>query len=430
MTQSFRNLSSRAQRGICFSLRPLSICVLCAVLLLCSASLFAQQQNICLDCHSSLDGKLQINAVNYADDIHAQKGLTCASCHGGDPTSSDNPMNRAKGFKGHIERSKVPQLCASCHADGAYMRQYNPSLRTDQLAQYKTSVHGKKLAAGDTHVAVCIDCHGVHGIRAVADTRSRVNPINVAQTCAGCHADREYMKPYKIATDQFAGYSSSVHHDALAVRGDLSAPTCTTCHGNHGAAPPGIASVEYVCSNCHALQAQMFDASPHKQAFAAAGMAGCITCHSNHRINRPNDTMVGTGPQSVCVNCHSQGDNGLALAATVQKKFVSTEAAIARSEEILKRAESAGMEVSQPQMDLNEARDRLTKARVTLHSSNQAKIEEDLKPADAVAGKAFAAGVQAMKERDYRRMGLGISLITIAVMLLGLRLYISDIEKP
>lgn len=400
-----------------------------AALLTCTL-LSAQQSNICLDCHSSMDGNLQVNPAKYADDIHAQKGLTCASCHGGDPTSVDNPMNRAKGFKGHIDRSKVPALCASCHADGAYMRQYNPSLRTDQFAQYKTSIHGKKLATGDTHVAVCIDCHGVHGIRAVADTRSPVNPVNVAQTCARCHADREYMKAYNIPTDQFAAYSSSVHHDALAVRGDLSAPTCTTCHGNHGAAPPGLASVENVCATCHALQAQQFDTSPHKQAFASAGMAGCVTCHSNHRINAPSDKMVGTGPQSVCISCHSKGDNGYALAATVQEEFSNTQSAIQRSDDILARAASDGMEVSQAQMDLNEARDRLTKARVTLHSSSEAKIEEDLKPANAVAAKTYTAGVQAMKERDYRRGGLGISLITIAVMLLGLGLYIKQIEKP
>lgn len=404
------------------------LCLVAALVVLVSPAL-AQQQNICLDCHSAMDGKLQINPAKYADDVHAQRGLTCASCHGGDPTSADNPMNPAKGFKGHIERSAVPQLCASCHADGTYMRGYNPSLRTDQLAQYKTSIHGKKLAAGDSHVAVCTDCHGVHGIRAVADTRSPVNPINVAQTCARCHSDREYMKAYKISTDQFAGYSSSVHHDALAVRGDLSAPTCSTCHGNHGAAPPGLASVENVCATCHALQAQMFDLSPHKQAFAAAGMPGCVTCHSNHRINAPSDTMIGTGAQSVCISCHSQSDNGYALAASVQKQFAATQAAIGRSDGILARAAGAGMEVSQAQIDLNEARDRLTKARVTLHSSSEAKIEEDLKPANAVADKTYAAGVQAMKERDYRRGGLGVSLITIGLMLLGLKLYISDIEK-
>ncbi len=75
-------------------------------------------------------------------------------------------MSKAAGFRGKIQRNQIPELCGHCHSDGAFMRKYNPSLRTDQLAQYKTSVHGKRLLQGDTKVAVCIDCHGVHDLRA------------------------------------------------------------------------------------------------------------------------------------------------------------------------------------------------------------------------------------------------------------------------
>ena len=410
--------------------RALRVAGMALVLLLTPALLHAQaQQSTCIDCHSAMDGKVKVTAEQFGQDIHAQKGLTCASCHGGDPTDPADAMSPKKGFKGHIARNKIPELCASCHANSAYMRQYNPSLRTDQFAQYQSSVHGKKMAAGDTHVAVCIDCHGVHGIRPASDTRSPVYVTNVAQTCARCHNDREYMKPYKIKTDQFAGYSTSVHHDALAVRGDLSAPTCTTCHGNHGAAPPGVASVENVCSTCHALQAQLFDTSRHKAAFISAGLPGCVTCHSNHQIHKPSDAMVSTGPQAVCTSCHSEGDDGFKFAGSIHKQFADMQAEINRSDSVLNRAERAGMEVSQAQLDLNDARDRLMKARVTLHSFNQAKIDEDLKSAEVVTKKTYEAGVQAMKERDYRRMGLGVSLLTIAFMVIGLRLYITDLEK-
>ena len=69
---------------------------------------------------------------------------------------------------------QIPELCGHCHSDGAFMRKYNPSLRTDQLAQYKTSVHGKRLLQGDTKVAVCIDCHGVHDLRPASDPRSQL----------------------------------------------------------------------------------------------------------------------------------------------------------------------------------------------------------------------------------------------------------------
>jgi len=269
---------------------------LAASFLLSATALRAQAPSSCLDCHSALGPPQQVTPEQFAADIHAQKGLTCASCHGGDPTKDDDQaMSKAAGFRGHIKRSQIPELCASCHSDGAFMRKFNPSLRTDQLSQYKTSMHGQRLAKGDDQVAVCTDCHSVHGIMPAGDSRSSVHPLNVAATCSRCHSDSKRMKPYSIPSDQFAGYSASVHHEALAVRGDLSAPTCTTCHGNHGATPPGVASVEYVCSNCHAFQAQLFDASPHKAAFTSAKLPGCVSCHSNHRIQHPRTPCWGRG---------------------------------------------------------------------------------------------------------------------------------------
>jgi hypothetical protein len=338
-------------------------------------------------------------------------------------------MDPKKGFRGHINRKDVPAICGGCHSDSTYMRQYNPSLRTDQLAQYKTSVHGKRLAAGDTKVAVCTDCHGVHGLRAVSDTRATVHPLNVAKTCSRCHSDIAYMKDYKIPTDQFAGYSASIHQEAMTVRGDLSAPTCTTCHGNHGAAPPGISSVENVCSTCHVMQAQLFDTSIHKPAFSSAGLPGCVTCHSNHRIVHPSDALLGDGSASVCTNCHSPGEKGMTAGTEIKKMFVDLQTEIDQSDATLRTASKLGMEVGEAQMEQTQAKDDLTKARVTLHSFDVARIKADVGAAKKVTSKNEQAGLQALQESKYRRMGLGMSLIAILGVLIGLKLFISDLDK-
>jgi predicted CXXCH cytochrome family protein len=392
----------------------------------------AQAKNSCLDCHFALEALLLVTTEQFAQDIHAQKGLNCSSCHGGDPTNEDPgiAMGRTAGFRGKIQRAQIPALCAKCHSDAAYMRQYNPSVRTDQFAQYQTSVHGKRLKRGDAKVAVCTDCHGLHETRPPADARSKVHPLNVAQTCAACHSKAEYMKGYPIPTDQFAGYSASVHHEALTVRGDVSAPTCTTCHGTHGAAPPGVASVEFVCATCHVFQAQLFDGSKHKPAFAAMGMGACVTCHSNHRIVRPTDAMMGTGKDAVCLNCHSSSDAGYAGADAIHKSLRNLAISIARSDEILGRAERSGMEVSQAKLEQAQARDALTKARVTIHSFDPQRVEADVGEGLKAADKTYAAGVAALQERDFRRLGLAISLIAIVIVLVGLRLYIRKIEAP
>lgn len=390
----------------------------------------AQTANTCLDCHSALDPPLRVSEEQFAQDIHSQKGLTCASCHGGDPTRADmDAMSKSAGFRGKIERSQIPALCGSCHSDGAFMRKYNPSLRTDQLIQYKTSVHGKLLAKGDTKVAVCIDCHGVHGMRPSSDTRSNVHPLNVAKTCARCHADASYMKGHSIPTDQFEKYSTSVHHEAMAVRGDLSAPTCTTCHGNHGAAPPGVDSVQNVCSKCHVFQDQMYEKSSHKAAFQSAGLPGCVVCHGNHGITHPTDAKLGTGPQGVCMQCHSPGDSCDQARAEILAGLTRLEAGIQESNRVIGVAESSGMEVSQARLDEDQARDALTKARVTIHSFQKDLVNKDIQEGLNITAKNLQAGKNALAERDFRRRGLGLALVFIFITVVGLFFYIRQMEN-
>ena len=398
-----------------------------------AAAVNAQANNSCLDCHSRLDPPLQINSTEYLAGIHAQKGVNCASCHGGD-ASSDDPtraMSAVAGFRGRVDRKRIPELCAKCHSNAAYMRGFNPSLRTDQFSQYQTSMHGKQLAKGDTKVAVCTDCHGVHDIQPPSDQRSSVHPLNVAQTCARCHASVDYMKGYGISTTQAADYAASVHHDALVLRGDLSAPTCSTCHGSHGAAPPGVDSVARVCSTCHVFQAQLFDSGPHKDVFATMGLPGCVTCHSNHRIQHPTDTMIGTSTGSVCINCHAEGDAGFVAAGAIHSRLTELDSAIARSDALLERAERSGMEVGEAKLAQSEARDYLIKARVEVHASDSAKVDPDIQAGLKVAEKTYQAGQNVMAERNYRRKGLLVSVATIVLVLIGLFLMIRKLEsKP
>lgn len=399
-------------------------------LVLAACMAYGQTKNSCLDCHAALPDPMGVTQETFSQDIHAQKGLTCVNCHGGDPTNDDpdKAMSPKAGWKGKIERKQIPELCGSCHSDPAYIRQFNPSLRTDQLGQYHSSVHGKLLAAGDTKVAVCTDCHGVHDLRAPSDPHSTVNPVNVANTCARCHADANYMKGYSIPTDQFTKYSTSVHYQALAVRGDVSAPTCPTCHGNHGAVPPGVDKVQNVCSNCHAFQDQMYEKSSHKEAFQAASLPGCVVCHGNHGITYPTDAKLGTGPDAVCMRCHTPGDKCDQARAELLLSLTKLDDAIRSADKALALAESSGMEVSEARLAQGQARDSLTKARVTIHSFRTDLVDQDVQAGLKIAAKDLQAGQEAMVERNRRRAGLGVSLVAIGMVLVGLRLYIKKLE--
>lgn len=389
----------------------------------------AAQEDSCVACHSNLPGEYGQPAKLFSADIHHQAGLSCVDCHGGDRTDdSMNAMSPAKGFRGAPAKAQVPQFCGRCHSNPSYMRKFNPGLRTDEVSEYFTSVHGKRLQQGDTKVAVCVDCHSVHDIRAPSDPRAPVYPTNVAETCAHCHADANYMKGYKIPTNQYALYKMSVHAAALA-GGDTSAPTCTTCHGNHGATPPGVSSVANVCGTCHAMNEQLFEKSPHGAAFARMGLPGCVQCHSNHEILKPTDALVGTGPKAICVTCHVKGDNGYNAAQKISEGLDKLKASYQNADQALDTAEKSGMEVSPARVELTSAHSDLIKARVAVHSFNAADVLKITSQGVATSQKVYEAGIAALRERDYRRKGLALALIAIVIAISGLYLKIRRMER-
>ena len=390
----------------------------------------AQKKDSCVDCHSQMEGPLGDAVKLMKNDIHGARGLSCVDCHGGDATIDDplGAMSPARGFKGVPKPKEAPAFCGRCHSNVDFMKRFNPAQRVDQEREYATSVHGKLLAGGDQNVATCSSCHGHHGIRAVNDPLSRVYPLNVADTCAKCHANADYMKSYKIPHDQFEKYRSSVHARALFDRQDLSAPTCNNCHGNHGAAPPGLTSVANVCGQCHVRQSELFGSSPHKAVFDAMQVGECIQCHSNHDISAPNDDMIGVGPKSVCISCHTEGDPGFEAAGRMRGMIDDLSNRIEGAVDILNRAERAGMDVSRPKFEMTEAKDSLTHARVLIHAFNTDEVQKVTEPGLEKADKGHQAGENALSEWSFRRKGLGVSLFFILFLALLILLKIRQIE--
>ena len=401
------------------------------VLLMLFTFASAQKKSSCIECHVKLsDARLSNPAKLFDNDVHRSRGLSCNDCHGGDPNAdtSEAAKDPSKGYLGKPRTLDIPAYCGKCHSDANLMKKFNPSLRVDQENEYYTSVHGKLLKTGETKVATCISCHTVHGIRAVNDPLSSVYPLNVADTCAKCHGNADYMRAFKIPSDQVTKFKTSVHAKALYNKQDLSAPTCNDCHGNHGAAPPGIASVANVCGQCHARQADLFQTSPHKAAFDNKGLAECITCHSNHDIATPGDQMIGAHQGALCVNCHTNGDKGFVAADHMRTRIDQLIASIDKSNEILGVAERKGMEVSKPKFDLKGATDALTHARVLIHSSSITEVDKVVTPGLEVAGKGYQAGLDALAELSFRRKGLAVSLVFILFLALLVYLKIRQIE--
>jgi len=390
----------------------------------------AAQTNSCLECHKGLEAELQAPAANFAQDVHQQAGLTCADCHGGNPALADEDKAKDKTFKGAPKRAQIPELCASCHGDAAYMRKFNPRLRVDQLSQYQTSQHGKLLKKGDVKVAVCTDCHGVHGIQTAKFPKSPTFPWNVPQTCGRCHADAEYMKAYGIPTDQAAQYKESVHAEALFEKKDMSAPVCNSCHGNHGAFPPEVESIGSVCRQCHPSTGDLFAKSPHKKAFDELGQSECEACHGNHRIVRPTTAMLGTDDKAVCVPCHDKGSKGYQAAAELKTLIDGFEVRIEKERSTLDLAEKKGVETSDAAFKLLDVNTVLVSAKNLVHGLAVDEIRKKLAEGDQTLNDVEKAGAAALDEARFRRRGLIIATVLLALFGIALFLKIRSMHKP
>jgi predicted CXXCH cytochrome family protein len=398
----------------------------------------ASNANQCVACHATQsDARIAKPAASFTQsDVHRERGFACVDCHGGNPSASDKAQahDAAKGYKGKPSGAQIITTCARCHSDAELMRRFAPKQRVDQAAEYATSNHGKRLAGGDTSVATCVSCHGAHGIRLVSDAKSPVFPTNVATTCASCHADPKHMATHKLPdgsplpTTQFADYQKSVHNRALTKGNDLSAPTCNDCHGNHGAAPPGVGAVANVCGTCHAVFAQKFETSVHKQIFDK----GCVECHSNHAILQPSDDMLGTTGHAVCVTCHTAGDKndkGTAGADSMKHDIEQLKSRVSNANALIAQVKNAGIEVSDQELALREANTKLTLARTEMHSFDPPLVTAVVTDATKIVDAADKAGQKGLGELSYRRKGLAASLAAILLVVVGLFLKVRQIDR-
>jgi len=398
----------------------------------------AGEEESCVTCHKTLgeiSEDLAAPALAWEKDAHAAKGIQCVSCHGGDPSravaqDADKAMDPKKGFTISPEIGKIPEFCGRCHGDAEFMKRFNPAARVDQLQEYRTSVHGVQNAKGDEKVATCVSCHGAHGILTVSNPRSPVHATRVPDTCGACHGDADLMKGYGLEATAVSKWRASAHAEALLRKGDMSAPACNDCHGNHGAVPPGVKSLAFVCGSCHGREGLLFRESFKKDLFNEIGAGECVTCHGNHEIVHPTDRLIGTGPGTACSQCHEPGDACDQESVRIRAAIDRYAKAIDEAGELLHRAEIAGMEVSEPLFELKkEGLGGLVETRALIHSFDTERLVARAEEGIEKVARSREAGEAALAELSYRRGGLAVSLVLILVFLVALYLKIKDVDR-
>ena len=381
------------------------------VLMGSSSSLFAQASDEmgCIVCHGS-EGK------QFKSSVHVQAKLTCVDCHGGDPAPMDKEAAHGDGLVTAGEAMSGVELCASCHSDAGSMR--GTGLRTDQHSLYLTSQHGLLLESDESApVATCVSCHGSHAIHRTTDPRSPAQKFNQPETCGECHSDASVMEPFGLDSHGVAEYSASAHGRALLESSHLSSPTCTDCHGSHGAAPPGYETVGRVCGDCHSVVLDYFEDSPHMAPASSGQIEECTSCHGYHNIEQLDASMLIGGAASRCAECHSDPDDpALAVGESLHAALVDFDGRIEDAEEKIRTAGLRGFFMDREHGYLDEARSLRARARSMTHSLAPDQLHELLVRGEGMIGQTYDS--LSVKARTFRDRKIFTSIFLAVILLL------------
>lgn len=366
----------------------------------------------CVVCHAEMRDA-------FVRGVHAERGIRCADCHGGDPKAVELPAAHRGRFTGAPGKIATVALCGSCHANPNRMRQYG--LTTAQLAEFRTSRHGQLLLGrGNTDAPTCTDCHDAHTILRPDDARSNVYPTNIPETCAHCHEDGRLMAKYGLPTGQSRQFRESAHGVALFRDQNFAAPTCVGCHGSHSALPPAVTEIANVCGRCHQLVEQALNAGPHGAAARAGKLPGCLACHSNHGTERLPPTQITTA----CRKCHTAGSHADSVGAVVQARAVAAGRALDEAATAIGELERAGRRVADARFRYRAALTEYLEIGQLQHSLALDDLE-DLERRVGSTTRDIRAEADAVAERRWEHRLLLVPvwfLVLAAVFLAWLRL--------
>ncbi len=294
---------------------------------------------LCLRCHEE-------QGDQYHESWHAQRHPgdtriypTCVTCH--DPH-----------FKGKKElvgstayKQEIVLTCSQCHQK--------------DIENYVHSTHYRRLEEdGDDAAPACTDCHDSHAIYKPTDSRSRVHPTNISETCDACHtghrrslhkeadevqsevsciychtghqtdmtsiADRIF-KEDGIFNRCNSCHEKSQHEGDDLAHGNIMDPevtgrevNCTECHQYHwkvengGEATPHWTHLD--CGKCHEEEYAAWRSSKHGRSRENGDgeAASCIDCHGDSRILKPELQFDSESIVELCAGCHADHDKMMA----------------------------------------------------------------------------------------------------------------------
>jgi len=260
----------------------------------------AQSIDDCMQCHADQSLVVQdslgqsrslfVDLAQFKSSAHKEFG--CLDCH--------------TDIRELPHSENLPKVnCGTCHAG--------------ETEVYKW--HGRDKVGEDPDLPKCEDCHGTHDVFHSSSKKSKVNPLNLPQTCGRCHENIDLVKKHKILLEQPVGVFENSVHGKASMGGLYFAASCNDCHSSNGTAHMILSpsnplssinhfNVPQTCGKCHRGIENDYWEGIHGELTRRGETDSpiCTDCHGEHGILSPDDPRSPVSPvrvaEATCSPCH------------------------------------------------------------------------------------------------------------------------------
>lgn len=282
-----------------------------AIALACLSPVSEASNDDCLECHSERkpvtmgDGRevsIYFDEDLFAESVH--KDVKCVDCHPGAkpdmPLSLDLDIDVSKPN----HPSKLDSVdCEGCHREARF--------------EYFLGAHGQALKKNNHNSPYCVECHGKHGIRPVADPGSATHRVKSPVLCGGCHKlGSPIERRYTVAEDEDGThFPERIHGRSFFGKGLDVAATCVDCHTGHltlphtnPRSPISRKNIATTCATCHTKTQRVHEKIIGKNLWNEKPWAipACMACHPVHEEKPKMATAEPAVSDESCLECHSK----------------------------------------------------------------------------------------------------------------------------
>jgi len=286
------------------------------VLLSIVPQVYAANDDLCIDCHSS-SGVLEGIIKDWEKSKHAQNNVSCRGCHDAKPSDPDALSH----FGNTISPVVSPKDCARCHSQET--EEFEQSLHSLGAKYYEYLYDNEKLPYIESQI---------EGGFIVAESQE-VNHAATLRGCQACHGTNMTGK----STEDFTVWPNN---GIGRINPDGSKGSCSSCHTRHTFS---IAEARHpeTCGQCH-----MGPDHPHIEIYQESKHGNIYAAEGDTWNWDKEDWVAGVDYRApTCASCHMSEASGVPATHDVSSRLSwELESAISRRTD--NTANSLGVKIS------------------------------------------------------------------------------------